>query len=103
MYHHQVLAGPCVIQEVLKPLLTGIRQDAGYRIGYGINPSVLETDQGDDVETDTFEFPRAGDGHVAVAHSWPGRGLCRELFQQVGEVGRRQPDGAGGALRSEAR
>ena len=57
MYHHQVLAGPCVIQEVLKPLLTGIRQDTGYRIGYGINPSVLETDQGDDVETDTFEFP----------------------------------------------
>ena len=49
MYHHQVLAGPCVIQEVLKPLLTGIRQDTGYRIGYGINPSVLETDQGDDV------------------------------------------------------
>ena len=68
MHHHQMPGGPGMIQQILQTFLPGIRQDAGDRVGNGIESAVLETEQHDHGETHTLELPRSDDGEIAVAH-----------------------------------
>ena len=103
VHHHQVPGGPGVIQQVLQALLPGIRQDAGDRVGNGIEPAVLETEQHDHGKTHALELSRADDGEIAVTRHQARCGFGSELLQQPGEIGGRHPDGAGGPLLRQPR